>query len=213
MTEFQRVKAIMKEPQNMPIIATEGESKLKQIAPAGTFAARCIQVVDLGTQSTPFGESHKVRISWEIPTETAVFDEKKGQQPFMLSKDYTLSLYEKANLRHDLESWRGKAFTEEQLSGFDIASLLGVPCLLSVLHKPSKDNKTYANVSAISALPKGMTVPPQINPSVQYNVSEGRSDTFKALPGWLQKKIEGSFEFSESGGATQQDVDDSSIPF
>lgn len=196
----------------MPIIATEGESKPKQIAPAGTFAARCIQVVDLGTQSTPFGESHKVRISWELPTETAVFDEKKGQQPFMLSKDYALSLYEKANLRHDLESWRGKAFTEEQLSGFDIASLLGVPCLLSVLHKPSKDNKTYANVSAISALPKGMTVPAQINPSVQYNVSEGRSDTFNALPGWLQKKIESSFEFSESGGATQEDAD-SSIPF
>lgn len=198
----------------MPIFASEGESKPRQLPPPGSHPARCYSVLDLGTQSTPFGESHKVRISWELPTEKAVFDEKKGEQPFVVSKEYTLSLYEKANLRHDLESWRGKPFTEQQLSGFDIASLLGAPCLLAVLHKTTDKNKTYANVSAISALPKGMVVPAQINPSVQYSISEGRSDTFKALPEWLQKKIEGSAEFSETGGATQSDNDDDSgIPF
>lgn len=195
----------------MPIIASEGESKPKQIPPVGTHPARCYSVIDLGTQSTPFGESHKVRITWELPTETAVFDEKKGEQPFVVSKEYTLSLYEKANLRHDLESWRGKAFTEEQLSGFDIASLLGVPCLLAVIHKTTDKNKTYANVGAVSAIPKGMKVPEQINPSIQYSIGEGRSETFKSLPDWLQKKIEGSFEFSDTGSKSEQD--DSQIPF
>lgn len=212
-TTFAEVKAGMS--QRIPIIASEGESKPKQLAPPGSHPARCVQVIDLGTQSTPFGESHKIRISWELPTEKAVFDEKKGEQPFLLSKDYTLSLYEKANLRHDLEAWRGKSFTEDQLAGFDITTLLGVACLLTVIHKASSNGKTYANVSAVSGLPKGMTVPAQINPSIQYNIAEGRSDTFNAFPDWLKKKIEGSFVFAENGGAAQEDKDRDwdSVPF
>lgn len=196
----------------MPIIAKEGESKIKQIPPAGTHVARCYSVIDMGTQNTPFGESHKIRITWELPTETAVFKEGGAEEPFAVGKEYTLSLYEKANLRHDLESWRGKAFTEEQLGGFDISTLLGAACLLGVIHKPGKENKTYANVASVSALPKGMKVPEQINPSVEYSINEGRNTTFQSLPQWLQKKIEGSLEFSETGGATQEDTD-SQIPF
>ena len=52
-----------------------------------------------------------------IPDEKAIFDEEKGLQPFVLSKGHTLSLYEKANLRHNLESWRGKQFTAEEWPG------------------------------------------------------------------------------------------------
>lgn len=193
----------------MPLLATEGESKPKQQPPAGTHSARCYSVVDLGTQESQFGPRHKVRLTWELPEEKAVFKEDDGEQPFVISKDYTLSLFEKANLRHDLESWRGKAFTEAELKGFDIFALLGVPCLLTVIHK-TKGDKTYANVNSISKLPKSMNVPAQINPSVQFEVSEGRSQAFNALPEWLRKQIETCTEWrgkEQPQGTTEPERD------
>ena len=196
----------------MPILAAEGESKPKQQAPAGSHVARCISVIDLGTQDTPFGESHKVRITWELPEEKAVFKEENGEQPFVLSKDYTLSLYEKANLRHDLESWRGRAFTEQELRGFDISKLIGAPCLLSVIHKTSDKGKTFANISSVSALPKGMSCPPMINPAVEYAITDGRSEVYESFPEWLQKKIAGSREWGAEPKLPEEE-ESGGIPF
>lgn len=47
----------------------------------------------------------------ELPTELRVFSEKKGEQPLVIDKEYTLSMAEKSNLRKDLKLWRGKEFT------------------------------------------------------------------------------------------------------
>jgi hypothetical protein len=69
-------------------------------------------------------EQRKIRLTFELPTELKVFDEEKGEQPTVLGKKYTLSLSEKAFLRKDLESRRGKQFTEEEMKGFDIAKLV-----------------------------------------------------------------------------------------
>lgn len=195
----------------MPILVSEGESKPRIQAPAGSHMARCFSIIDLGTQETPYGDFHKVRITWELPEEKAVFKEENGEQPFVLSRDYTLSLYEKANLRHDLESWRGRAFTEEELKGFDISKLIGTPCMLSVIHKTTDKGKTFANISSVSALPKGMKVPPQINASVEYAITDGENDVFRALPEWLQKKIQSAQEWG--GGPALPGEDDSEIPF
>lgn len=198
----------------MPILAAEGESKPKQQPPAGTHVARCISVIDLGTQPTPFGDAHKISVTWELPNEQAVFSQEKGEQPFVIAKDYTLSLYEKANLRHDLESWRGRQFTDTELKGFDVAKLIGVPAMLSVVHKTTQKGKTYANVAGVSAMPKGMVCPPQINPSVEYSIRDGENDVFDSLPEWLQKKIKSAQEWNGNGAGSQAiDEDLDEIPF
>lgn len=197
----------------MPIIANEGESKPKQLPPAGTHIARCISIIDLGTQPTPYGDTRKIRVTWELPDETAVFNEEKGQQPFVLSKDYTLSLYEKANLRHDLEAWRGRQFTETELKGFDISKLLGAACLLAVVHKTTEKGKTYANISSVSALAKGMTCGKQVNPSVEYSITDGKNAVYESLPEWLRKKIADSREWDSEPRAPLPEHDDDEIPF
>ena len=181
----------------MPLMAREGEARQKQLPPAGTHVARCYSVIDLGTQDGAFGSRHKVRVTWELPEEKAVFKEEDGPQPFVLSKEYTLSLFEKANLRHDLEAWRGKEFTAEELKGFDIFSLLGVPCMLTVVHKTTPAGKTFANVQGVGKMPKGVPCPPQINESVQFEITDGRSIAFERMPRWLQEKIEASEEWDE----------------
>ena len=178
----------------MSLIASENSSAPRTLAPAGTHIARCVQLVDLGTQDdTYLGEpkiSHKVRITWELPYELHVFDKEKGEQPFFLSKKYTLSLGDQATLRKDLESWRGRQFTEEELRGFDLKNILGVPCQITVLHKTSKaSGKVREEVSAVTPLAKGMSAPAAISELLSYDVDEGRSESYRKLPKFLQEDI------------------------
>src|SRR3990167_3685661 len=61
-------------------------------------------------------KQHQVVLAFEV-AETADEGPFAGNR-MTISKFYTLSLSEKANLRKDLEGWRGKSFTESELEGF-----------------------------------------------------------------------------------------------
>ena len=118
-------------------------------------------MVQIGTIEEDFSGTkktlNKVRISWELPTETRVFKEENGEQPFILSKEFTLSSNVKATLRRWLESWMGKAFSEEETDRFDISILVGKPCMLKVIHNTKLDgcirsSKEYQQMQAPKAV-------------------------------------------------------------
>jgi hypothetical protein len=123
--------------------------------PAGTHLGLCIKVIDLGTQETKFGPKRQVKIVWELPEERM-----DDGRPFIVSKNYTFSGHEKSNLRKDLEAWRGMPFRDSDFGegGFDIRNLLGKGCLVGVTHSEN-DGKTYANVTSVSKVMKGMQTP------------------------------------------------------
>lgn len=99
-------------------------------------------------------KQHKIRVVWQIAEQNP-----RTKKPFEVSKRYTLSLHEKAGLRKDLEAWRGRAFTEEELQGWDVEQILSVPCLLSILQTPKPNGEIWANINSIMRLPKGMEAP------------------------------------------------------
>jgi hypothetical protein len=197
----------------------------RKICPAGNFIARCVSMVHVGTVLEEFqGEKkqmNKVRITWELPTELVVFKEEKGEQPFTLSKEFTLSLHERATLLKFLESWRGKQFTKEEIVKFDVAKLVGIPCMLNVLHKVSKTSgKTFADISTVSAMPKGIQAPGQINPSILFSVNEFDEALFNTFPDFLKDKIKSSAEYKalqtstiETPSEDKEDVSDEPLPF
>ena len=78
-------------------------------------------------------------MGWELPTEIKVFKDENGEQPCVISKEYTLSMAEKANLRIAFKIMAVKIFTEDEAKSFDITKLLGVPCMINIIHKTSKD--------------------------------------------------------------------------
>lgn len=127
----------------MAIIAKKPESSFTP-CPEGLHQAVCVDVVDLGLQKGQFGEKHKVELRWQTDTE-----DPETRRRFQLRKWYTLSLHEKASLRKDLECWRGRKFTEQELAGFDLEKLIGINCQLQVIHNITDDGKTYDNVQAI----------------------------------------------------------------
>lgn len=191
----------------MTKIVAKDEGATFELVPAGTYIARCYSMVHLGTSKGSFQgkeiEQNKVRITWELPTEMKVFKEENGEQPLSISREFTLSMSEKANLRKFLEGWRGKAFTAEEAKAFDISNLVGKPCVLSVIHKLSKEGKAYAMISSASTLMKGAKCPPQINPSFVFSMQEFDQEKFDSLPDFLKKKVAESYEYKALTGVEE----------
>ncbi|MDM1049500.1 hypothetical protein HX018_14765 [Sphingobacterium hotanense] len=167
---------------------------------------------------------NKVRIGWELPTETKVFKEENGPQPLVISKEYTLSLHENAHLRSDLKSWRGQDFTEDEVKQFDISVLVGVPCLLAITHKKSTNGKTYEEISAISKVVKGMDVPAAVNSPIVLEYDNWSEETFNSLPNFIKEKVAQSMEYNhmrnlehaeydQSQGFDNTPPDDDGLPF
>jgi len=203
----------------MPI-ATESRSDYKPVS-AGTQFGRCFGVVSLGTQPSDnpkFKPAKKVLILFELPNETYELDGK--QVPSTMVKEYTLSINKKANLRKDLDSWRGKPFTEQEAAGFPVENVINAPCMLSIAHYKKRDDSTGAKIVAIAGVPKGMTVPELSRKPVHYEIEMGENEVFKSLPEWLQEKIGKCLEWSpQSATATEPDEHheeepgDDSVPF
>jgi hypothetical protein len=184
---------------NMSIIAQQTNNGAGQTVPAGTHVARCYQIIHIGTiLDTYQGEEklvNKVRLVFELPLETADFG--KGEQPFSIGRDFTLSMHEKSGLRAFVQGWLGKAFTDAEASKFDIATLLGKEGMVNVMHRTANTGRTYADIKGASPLVKGMNCPSLVNSAflLDYD-SEDFDLRFKMLPEWLQNKVSSSAEFS-----------------
>lgn len=206
----------------MAIIAENKGSNFKQ-APAGNHVARCFSMVHIGTiEENILGtvkKLNKVRISFELPNELEDFGHGK-QEPHIISKDFTLSMHEKASLRKFLESWRGKAFSEDEAKQFDIAKLLTKPCQIQIINKKAKNGNEYAEVSSVSTLLKGVTCPAQINETIEFSVLNNpfQQAIFDKLPEFLKDKIKRSEEYQKLSTpsvteATSLDEDVTDMPF
>lgn len=185
----------------------------------GNHVARCIRVIELGTQRKEYQGTVSFKkqtlVVWELPTE--LMDDGK---PFTISKWYTASLNEKANLRRDLENWRGKPFTEAELEGFDQRNILEKPCLLNVI----KNEKGKVVVGNVAAIPKGMSAPPQVNETLFYDLDDHKDDVWAKITDGIKKIIlqseERKAQEAEAGQAARKMAasaspaqDDDTIPF
>lgn len=171
---------------------------------AGVYIARCVKMIHIGTNvENILGEDktlNKVRLYFEIPSETYVFNEEKGEQPRMMSEEFTLSLHENANLRKFLEFWRGKSFTEKDLEDFDLAKLLEKPLMITVSHKTTKAGKEFACITGSSKMMKGQKCPKQITPTFEFSYEPFDVKKMDDLPDWIKEKVVTSVEYLEATG-------------
>jgi hypothetical protein len=195
----------------MSLIVSEGSTggKAYDPAPAGASVARCIKIVDLGTQKREYNGEVKhqkqVMFTWELPEELIPDGDLAGQ-PFAINQIYTQSLSPKSNLRKDLESWRGRPFSQAELDNFDLENVLGKPCMLNIVHN-TRGDRTYANIASIMPLPSKMTCPEQINPSVMFSLSAFDAAQYEALTKWTKEKIALSPEYAQAASGAQERID------
>lgn len=156
----------------MPFIA-KGNNIERKLPEPGLHLAVCVDVVDLGEETTPWKDNktgeqkiqHKCRIVWELDEQHPDFE-----GPHRVSQKYTVSLDQRANLRKDLERWRGKAFTDSELQGFDLEKLIGISAQLNIVHT---DDGEWANVDTVLPAPRGT----KLDPSGYYVRVKERDDT------------------------------------
>jgi len=210
------------------IVADNGGSDFKR-TPAGVHIGRCFRIVDLGTQEETYeGETKllpKMCVYWELHGEDddgAPLVQDNGE-PMTIWQEFTKSLGKKAKLRSMLESWRGKAFTDEELKGFDVSKLIGAYCMVNVTHKQSAAGKTYAAISSLTPLPAALrsAKPGPVLPNQLFDIDAPDMKLFDSFHDKLKERIEHSIEWrgankadsSQSKGHADQDIPDDDIPF
>lgn len=175
----------------------QGEYKLP---PAGNHAAYCYGVTYLGSFEDEYqGQKkivRKIRLDFEMPLET--FEQDGKTQPFSANIQMNVSMFEAANFRKFLESWRGGRYTDEQaMQGVDVSKFVGYPAMINVVHEPNKAGSVYANIKSIAPLPKGMTLPAMVNEKRLYSVDQHDDAAFNALSPYLQEKVRSSKEWAK----------------
>ena len=172
------------------------QSKYPQLS-TGVHNARCVRVIDLGTQRNEYqGQvswKRKVMITWEVHN-------KDSEEPFEISNFYNNSLYEKASLSKDLTSWRGRPFTEDEKKGFDISNLVGKVCQLNVI----EGNNGKPKVATV--LPTKDEVGIQHNKSLVFSIDQyqkGELTVFNQLREGIRNMI---LQSKELEGQSQEDV-------
>ena len=192
----------------MALVAKEGESNFTPVPP-GMHLARCYRVVDLGTQKSEYlgtiKHLPKVMLQFEVHGEDEAgkpIVTSKGE-PMSISKNFTLSLAEKATLRKDLQTWRGREFAPEELRGFELKNVLGAWAMISVIKTTGNNGKEYTNIAAI------MQVPPQVkkaglpeghNKLGIFSIDEPDMEIFGTFGDVLKSKIESSPEWQARAG-------------
>lgn len=185
-------------------VEDEGRREFK-LVPAGTHLARFYRIVDLGTQRSSWNGQEKflrkMMIRWEIHGEDdqgapLVTDEG---EPLSLFKNYTHSMAENSNLRKDIQLWQGFKFRDDnEARRFNLGSILGEWCMVSVVHDSGNDGKVYANVNSITPVPpiiKKSGYPKPHNPITVFRLAKPDWELFDTFSKGLKAKIESSPEY------------------
>lgn len=217
------------------MIAKDKDKGSFEPIPEGQHLGVCVGVIDLGTQHNyKFNKyERKCLISFELP-EVRIEIEEDGETkdvPRFISRRFTLSLGSNAHLRKFLRTWRGRDFTPEELKGFEMKTLLGVPAVVQVLHEDGKDGKVYSNIDSVLYPMKGTEIPDAENEETYFSFEEVASlrevdDALDNMPEWIQNLVQKSVEYSDLAKVNQPELppvegeldmpepdDDDSIPF
>ena len=182
----------------MAIIATNKKIEV-EIVEAGSYPSRIYQMIQIGNVAGFQGQiQNKVRIGFELPTELKVFKEENGEQPRVISQEYTLSFHEKSKLRKVIEACEPNALKIGEdgfLEEFDIEALIGKECLITIAHKASKEGNQFAYIDNVTRLPKGMICPKAINAPIILSYDNWNQEIFDKQPDFIKEEIKSSQEY------------------
>jgi hypothetical protein len=142
--------------------------------PEGAHPMTCVDVLDFGKTVQHIQVTTKIMHKCMLVFQSEECNPETGA-PFLVSQEFTVSLFSGGHLRPFLEAWRGKKYTqaEEDAGEIPLHKMVGASGLAQITHGKSKAGRTYANISSIMRLPKGME-PPTLG---KYE-----------RPEWLEKK-------------------------
>ena len=181
----------------MSMIASDNGGQVIPKLEGGVYTAISSAIIDLGLQtSEKFAKTQrKFMMIWNIKDEEV---EVNGEKlPRTITKEYSFSLNEKSTLRKDLQAWRGKMFTDDELKGFNLINILNKACQLQIILE-EKNGKQYNNIAGIMSLPKGTTVE-ELQNTYHFDIEdEATYMNWSNIPSWIQERIKKAENYVES---------------
>lgn len=157
----------------------------------GAHVARCIQIIDMGTQTPKdpkYKPSRQIKFVFELIDTNHVFRDGEPPMPFVVSTwGYTFSKGSK-KLREFLKNWLGKTITDDMFDSLDLSKFLGYGCNLIVEHYVSATNGLkYSRMVSLSPLPKNTALKKLRNPKVLFCMIPGEPCII-GMPGQADEK-------------------------
>lgn len=155
------------------------------LAPEGTSAAVLTCLAYLGKHESTWQGETKIRELVGLAWELAEPAEEDGRY-LSVTEVLTASLHEKAKFFSRVLALTGG---REPQPGFDLEKLLARGAIVTVVHDV-RDGKTWANVSQVGPLPRGMAAPVPSVPPLYYDIETHDPAAFERLPARFRKLIE-----------------------
>lgn len=160
----------------------------------GTYFARIVSVIDLGTQpqtdwqtKEPTDPKHNVMITYETPDELIEVEDKDGNKvskPRWISKEYLLSMSEMAAL------YKLRMALKPDMKSLD--ELLNLPCMITI----GSTSGGKAKVTGVAKPMKGAQVGELYGDSFHFDFSHPDMELFNGLLKWQQEKIKGALDYN-----------------
>ncbi len=182
--------------------------------PEGRHRAVCSAIVSLGHQENFGSVKQKLVMRFEFPDLRVACEEngEKISEPRVKWIFYTVSLHSKANLRQDLERWRGRGFSKEELEGFDVMNVLGQDCHITIIHDHSGDRIRDRITSISKIIGDDENLKPELE-IIRY--TEVENEQWEILDDWIKEKIRNQVKAEEPVPKVPESIeaDDADIPF
>lgn len=204
---------------------SSGAKKAGPVPQEGVQLAVIVQVVDLGIQ--PGGEykgqakppSRQIRLTYELPHDTHEFDGE--EKPLLISETFSFSGSELSTCYKRINAIDPGLKT----TGGEFSKLVGQAVQVQITHRQGRgkyEGRTFANVSAVSQLMRGMKGPDETyNPQYFYSPDDHDENVWSQMPDFLKDIIESRLDKQErtvaapkpAPKATPQGADDDAAPF
>lgn len=176
-----------------------------KLIPAGYHPAFLYGIVNTGSHQTKFGVKPEVMLFFELPFEKQIIYQGDTEpQVMVLSENmsYLVSFnqekqqYSKLALR--LKT--GFGIDVSKPKEVDLSKIIGMPCIVNVVHNLAKDGKTYANIESLGVLSPMFISGREdkfvrTNDLILFDISFGfESENFAGIYPWVQNKIKESVE-------------------
>ena len=163
----------------------------------GTYKSRVTGVAELGLQETTYKDVQKIQK--QIALLFSVF-ENDGSTPVILGKSFAMTIRDNATLRKAIIAIRGKDFTPEELNDWDLAELLGLPCLITIDQYERKGYTNMAIKQITTSLTDSTTPEIEVKDYIYFDIDDMETWTsFTRMPKWLQIKINNSITMKNMG--------------
>jgi hypothetical protein len=193
----------------MALQAPKGNQQERKFTPqanleAGTYPARCVQIIDFGLQpQKPYMGKDKppaqeIGVTYELLDEFMKDEDGKDieDKPRWVSETFPFHPLFAENAK---STKRIKALDPNDEWQGDITKMLDVPMNVTIVNNVVGD-KIYDNVALTSAMrPKDAEkAAPLVNPSRFFDLDAPDLEMFNKFPKWIQDKIKGNLNYQGS---------------